>query len=456
MRIRSKAERRVREPVNQQLNDLLRGWIRSGEFRWKTMKTDKSLPFTLALLLSAVFATAGNWPQFRGPTGQGISEETGLPVKWSATENVVWKVAIPGESWSSPIVWGDRVFVTTATEGGASGRVLSIERQTGRLLWNKEVLRQVLRRKEGRNTYATPTAATDGERVYTCFGEGSFAALNFDGVVAWTNRDYPFYSQHGLATSLILHQNLLIMARDGSNEGEDKGLGWQKPWGQAFLLALDTRTGKEVWKGRRGSSRIAHGVPTLWEHDGKVEIVSEAGDVVQGFDAQTGERLWSGEVIGEGKVPSTVIGEGLVFTAGGWGGKETIKAFRLGGKGDLKEAQLVWQQKKGMPKVPSLLYCKPHLFAITDNGMATCLKAATGEIVWQERLEGIFSASPVFAEGRVYFLSDDGETTVIEAGSEFKVLAKNPLGEKVQASMGVSQGHLFIRTENNLICIGSK
>jgi outer membrane protein assembly factor BamB len=249
---------------------------------------------------------------------------------------------------------------------------------------------------------------------------------------------------------------MLIMARDGSNEGEDKGLGWQKPWDQAFLLALDTRTGKEVWKGRRGSSRIAHGVPTLWEHDGKVEIVSEAGDVVQGFDAQTGERLWSGEVIGEGKVPSTVIGEGLVFTAGGWGGKETIKAFRLGGKGDLKEAQLVWQQKKGMPKVPSLLYWKPHLFAVTDNGMATCLKAATGEIVWQERLEGKFSASPVFAEGRVYFLSDDGETTVIEAGSEFKVLAKNPLGEKVQASMGVSQGHLFIRTENNLICIGSK
>jgi outer membrane protein assembly factor BamB len=384
-----------------------------------------------------------------------MSSETGLPARWSATEQVAWKTPIPGESWSSPIVWGDRVFVTTATEGGSSCRVLSLDRKTGSLLWNKEVFQQVPRHKGERNTDATPTAATDGDRVYACFGDGSFAALNFAGELTWTNRDYPFYSQHGLATSPILHRGLLIMARDGSNEGEDKGLGWQKPWDQAFIVALDVQTGKERWKARRGPSRIAHGVPTLWEHDGKVEIVSEAGDVVQGFDAQTGERLWSNEVIGEGKVPSTVIGEGLVFTAGGWGGKETIKAFRLGGQGDLKETRLVWEQKKGMPKVPSLLYWKPYLFAITDNGLATCLKAATGEIVWQERLGGNFSASPVLAEGRVYFLGDNGETIVIEAGPEFKVLAKNPLGEKVQASMAIAQGQFFIRTEKNLICIGS-
>ena len=420
------------------------------------MKTLPPLLCTFAFLACAAFATAENWPQFRGPTGQCISSETGLPAKWSATENVAWKTPIPGESWSSPIAWGDRVFVTTATEGGASCRVLSLERKNGNILWNKEVFQQVPPNKEGRNTYATPTAATDGERVYACFADGSFAALNFAGEVLWTNRGYPFYSKHGLATSPILHRGMLIMARDGSNEGEDKGLGWHKPWDQAFILALDNRSGKERWKSLRGSSRISHCVPTFWEHDGKVEIVSEAGDVVQGFDAQTGERLWSNEVIGEGKVPSTVIGEGLVFTAGGWGGKESIKAFCLGGKGDLKETQLVWQQKKGMPNVPSLLYGKPFLFAITDNGLASCLKAATGEIVWQERLGGNFSASPVFAEGRVYFLGDNGETTVVEAGPEFKVLARNPLGEKVQASMAVSQGQFFIRTERNLICIGLK
>lgn len=407
-------------------------------------------------LLTGVALHAENWPQFRGPTGQGHSTETGLPLHWNATSNVVWKTPIPGESWSSPIVWGERVFVTTATEGGARCHVLSLERKTGTILWNKEVFQQTLRRKEGRNTYATPTPATDGERVYACFGDGSFAALDFAGEVVWTNRNHPFYSQHGLGTSLLLHRGLLVMTRDGSGEGEHKELGWQKPWDQASLLALDAKTGRERWKGRRGLSRLSHGVPAIWEHDGRTEIVSEAGDVVQSFDFQTGKRLWSSEVIGEGKVPSTVIGEGLVFTAGGWGGKESIKAFKLGGQGDLKESQLVWQQKKGMPKVPSMLFVKPHLYAVSDGGVATCMKAATGEIVWQERIGGNFSASPVFAEGRIYFTGDNGETTVIEAGPEFKVLAKNPLGEKVQASPALAQGHLFIRTEKNLFCLGGK
>jgi outer membrane protein assembly factor BamB len=245
------------------------------------------------------------------------------------------------------------------------------------------------------------------------------------------------------------------MARDGSSEAEDKGPGWHTAWDQAYILALDAKTGRERWKARRGLSRISHGAPALWTApDGRVQLVSEAGDVVQGFDVKNGERLWSSEVIGEGKVPSTVVGGGMVFTAGGWGGKESIKAFRLGGKGDLKETNLVWQQKKGMPKVPSMLYVKPHLFAVTDAGLAVCLKEDTGEAVWQERLGGNYSASPVAAEGRIYFVGDNGETTVIEAGPEFKVLAKNPLGEKVQASMAISQGRLFIRTEHHILCVG--
>ena len=419
------------------------------------MKTAQWLTSTALLVLTRGSSLAENWPQFRGPGGQGVATEKNLPLKWSATENVAWKTALPGESWSSPVVWGDHVFVTTATDGGESCRVVSLERKTGRILWNEEAFKQVPRRKEGRNTYATPTLATDGEQVYACFGDGSFAALNFAGDMVWTNRDYKFYGQHGLGSSPILYRGLLIMARDGSNEGEDKKLGWQTPWDQSRVIALDAKTGKERWQGKRGLSRISHGVPVIWEHDGKAEVVSEAGDVVQGFDAQTGERLWSSEVIGEGKVPSTVIGDGLVFTAGGWGGKETIKAFKLGGKGDQKEAQLVWEQKKGMPKVPSMLYVKPHLFAITDGGVATCMKADTGELVWQERVGGNFSATPVTAEGRIYFLGDNGETTVIEAGPEFKVLAKNPLSEKVQASMAVSQAQLFIRTEKTLFCVGN-
>lgn len=184
--------------------------------------------------------------------------------------------------------------------------------------------------------------------------------------------------------------------------------------------------------------------------------MSEAGDVVQGFDAATGERLWSNEVIGEGKVPSTVLGDGLVFTAGGWSGKDTIKAFHLGGKGELKETQLVWEQKKNMPRIPSLLYVKPFLFAITEGGVAACLKAETGELIWQERIGGNFSASPVWAESRIYFVADNGETTVIAAAPEFKVLAKNALGEKVQASPAIANRRLLIRTEGNLFCIAER
>jgi outer membrane protein assembly factor BamB len=406
------------------------------------------------LLFATATLNAENWPQFRGPTGQGHSTETGLPLRWSAALNIAWKTELPGQSWSSPIVWADHVFVTTATDGGESCRVIALDRRSGTILWNREVFRQGLRRKEGRNTYATPTPATDGDRVFACFGDGSFAALSFAGEIVWTNRDYPHYSQHGLASSLILHRGLLIMARDGSSDGEDKGLGWQRPWDQAFILALDTRTGRERWKARRGASRISHGVPALWQRDGTVELVSEAGDVVQGFDPASGERLWSREVIGEGKVPSTVIGEGLVFTAGGWGGRESIKAFRLGREGDPGTHDLAWEQRKGMPKVPSMLYAKPHLFAVTDGGIVTCMKAADGEVVWQERLRGSFSASPVSAEGRIYLISDEGETTVIEAGPAYRALAENPLGEPVQASPALSQGQIFIRTEKHLFCIG--
>jgi outer membrane protein assembly factor BamB len=413
----------------------------------------------LLLLLSTLPTVAEEWPGWRGPTHQGVSTEKNLPLRWNAAENenVAWKTAVPGEGWSSPIVWGDRVFVTTADDDGQSCHVIALDRKTGAILWNQEVFRQVLGRKETRNSFATPTPATDGERVYACFYDGSFAALDFSGKVVWTNRDHRFYSQHGLGTSPILHDGLLLMARDGSSDGDDKKLGWQKPWDKAYLLALDAKTGKDRWKGQRGLSRISHGVPTLWTAaDGRVQIVSEAGDVVQGFDPRTGERLWSSEVIGEGKTPSTVVGDGMVFTAGGWGGKESIKAFRLGGSGDLKESNLLWQQRKGLPKVPSMLYVKPHLFAVSDAGIATCMKAATGEVVWQERIRGNYSASPVFAENRVYFLADDGTTTVVEAGPKFKVLAENPLGEKVQASMAVSHGQCFIRSTRNLYCIGGR
>jgi len=421
------------------------------------MKLHHLLQALATLGTLAALTHAENWPCFRGPTRQGISTETGLPLNWSATENVAWKTPIAGEAWSSPIVWGDRVFATTATEEGASCRVLALERTTGKVLWDKEVFRQSPGHRNERNSYATPTPCTDGQRVYTVFGDGSFAALDFAGNVVWTNRDFPFYSEHGLGTSPILWEGLLIMARDGSHPPPDTGPGWHTAWDQAYLLALDMATGKVRWKAGRGLSRLAHVIPNIWTAtDGHMEVISGAGDVVQGFDAKTGKRLWTSKNIGEGVVPSIVLGDGLAFTASGWGGRESIKAFRLGGQGDLGETNLVWEQRKGMPRIPSYLYLKPYLFTISEGGVAMCLKAETGEIVWQERVGGNHSASPVSAEGRIYFLSDEGEATVIEAGPKFNVLARNPLKEKVQASMAVSAKHLFVRTAGNLYCIGGK
>ena len=409
----------------------------------------------LSLAVGAWGLRAENWPEFRGPDRQGHSAEKNLPLKWSQKENIRWKAGIPGDSWSTPIVWGDRVFLTTATDKGESCRIVSLDADTGKVLWDREVFRQKPRKKETRNSYATPSPVTDGERVYAVYSDGSFVAVNFAGGVVWTNRDHPFYSQHGLGASPVLTGGLLIMTMDASSEGEDKLIGWQKPWDKSYVLALDAKTGKERWKTMRGVTRISHGTPTLWTGpDGRVQVVSEAGDVVQGFDRDTGEKLWTSAVEGEGKVPSTLVADGMVFTAGGFRGRESIKAFRLGEKGDLKEKNLVWEQKKGNPKVPSMVYVKPYLFTVNDTGFATCLKADTGEVVWNERVSGGFSASPVHADGKLYLLDNNGDTTVIEAGPQFKVLAKNPLSEPTQASMAVSGGRLFIRTEKHLYCVG--
>ena len=410
----------------------------------------------VAVCLATATTHAAHWPQFRGPTSQGHSTETKIPLEWSASSNVLWKATIPGEGWSSPVIWKDHVFLTTATDGGQSCRVLALHAKTGAIRWNHEVFQQVPRRKEGRNSYATPTPATDGKLVYTCFGDGSFAALTFDGKVAWTNRAYPFYSQHGLGTSPLLADGLLVMPWDASSDGADKLVGWQKPWDKSFVLALDAKTGREAWKTPRGMSRIAHGAPVLWTHKGRKQVVTEAGDVVQGFDLKTGHRLWTSKVLGEGKVPSPVIAEDLVFASGGWGGRESIKAFRMGAEGDLDESNLVWEQKKGVPKLSSLLHVKPYLFAMTDGGIATCYNATTGEIIWQERVGGNFSASPILADGKIVLLNEEGKATTIAPEREFKLLGEGKFESGFMASPAVDGNDLVLRTKTALYRVGSR
>lgn len=419
---------------------------------------------TFALVFAAALCLhAENWPRFRGPNGQGISAEKGVPINWSATSNITWKTAIPGDGWSSPIVWDGKVFLTSATDAGTKCHVLCIDATTGKILWNKHAFDQQPRRKEGKNSYATPTPTTDGRQIYAVFGDGSIVALDMKGDIVWTNREVAFYSRHGLGASPILHDDLLIMSYDGSNPvtaagnwpkvDDNEKTGWQIPWDKALVVALDTKTGKRVWTGKRGMSRIAHVTSIITKVDGKDQIISGAGDRLQGFDPKTGEMIWFIYAQGEGVTPSPVLGDGMVFASSGFE-KSTLRGIKLGGaKGDVTESHIAWEQKKGVPTQPSPIFVKPYLYAITDGGIATCYSATDGEIIWQDRVGGNFSASPVFVDSKIYFLSETGETTVIEPGPQFKVFAKNALGEKCQASMAVSGQRLFIRSDKNLFCI---
>jgi outer membrane protein assembly factor BamB len=391
--------------------------------------------------------------------------EKPLPLHWSTESNVLWRTEIPGQGWSSPIVWQDRVFVTTATQNGARCHVICLDRKSGKVLWNEAVFEQVPLRKEGKNSYATPTPVTDGERVYAVFGDGSVVALRFDGSLVWTNREVQHYSRHGLGASPVIHDGLLIMPYDGSNRvnkpgewpnnNDEERLGWQIPWDRAIIVALDVKTGRRVWTGKRGKSRIAHVSPVILQEGTAAQLISCAGDTIQGFNPETGELIWTVYSQGEGVTPSPVIGDGLIFTSSGFE-KTTLRTVRLGGKGDVTATHVAWEQRKGAPTQPSLLYAKPYLYTITDKGVAYCLKPDSGEIVYEERVGGNFSASPVYADGRIYVLSEEGVTSVIAPGPEFQLLARNSLNERCQASMAVSDSRFFIRTEKNLFCIGTE
>ncbi len=419
---------------------------------------------TFAILVVAVLGARGeNWPRFRGPNGQGHSGETSVPLHWSVVSNVAWKVSIPGDGWSSPVVWNGKVFLTSATEAGTKCHVFGVDAKSGKVLWDTHVFDQQPKRKEGKNSYATPTACTDGRNVFAVFGDGSVAALDVNGKLLWTNREVNFYSRHGLGASPILYGNLVIMSYDGSTQvsaaassspvTDFERTGWQIPWDKSFIAALDTKTGKRVWTGKRGMSRIAHVTSFIAKVDGKDQLISGAGDFLGGFDPKTGERLWNVYAQGEGVTPSPVLGDGMLFASSGFE-KTTLRGVKLGGaKGDVSASHIVWEQKKGVPTQPSPIYVKPYLYTITDGGIASCFNPASGEIIWQERVGGNFCASPVFADGRIYFLSEAGETTVIAPGPEFEVLAKNALGEKCQASIAISDKRLFIRSDKNLFCI---
>lgn len=411
------------------------------------------LSILVVLLVLAPSLWGENWPCFRGPGRQGMSQEKGVPTEWSATSNVRWKTEIPGVGWSSPVVFADRIFVTTATEGGESLHLIRLDRRSGEVVWDREIARQEAGHKQRFNSYASSTPATDGERIYAIACDGRIMAIDMDGKIEWTNEEFDYYSEHGLAISPVLYEDLVIVAFDWSGRPPDSKLGWQTAWDKAVILAVDKNTGKTRWRGRRGSSRIAHVVPQIAKVNGQDQLISGAGDVIQGFDPKTGQRLWTVTSAGEGVVPSVVVGDGLAFTASGFG-DSTIRAVRIDGRGDVTKTHIAWESKDDVPHVPSMLYVSPHLYSVTEGGIAKCFKGATGEVLWRERLGGKVSTSPIWADGKIYFVSEKGETTIVEDGPQFKVVAKNDLDEKCCASLAISQGNIFIRAEKNLYCIG--
>jgi outer membrane protein assembly factor BamB len=391
-----------------------------------------------ALTRSGAVTQADEWPQFRGPSGQGHSAESGLPIAWSESRNVMWKTPVPGRGWSSPVVAGGRVWVTTSVnEKGASLRAVAFDAASGREVVNVEVFR--LRSAEltnPKNSHASPTPIVEGDRVYVHFGAEGTAALTLSGEMVWKAR-FPYESQHGNGGSPVLYGDLLIFSCDGSNE--------------AFVVAVDKRTGKVRWKtSRRQPWDQAYSTPLVIRVGDRDELVSVGAYRAAAYDPQTGKEIWRvGYADGFSNVPRPVFGHGLVYIATGFQ-QPSLLAVRADGAGDVTRTHIAWTLTRGAPLTPSPLLVGDELFVVNDGGIASCLDAKTGATNWVQRLGGAFSASPVFADGRIYFLSEEGASIVLAPGREFRKLAESTLDGAILASMAVSEGSIFIRTNSHL------
>jgi outer membrane protein assembly factor BamB len=396
------------------------------------------LAFLVLVVLSRAGVRAEDWPQFRGPTGQGHSSERGLPLDWSESRNVKWKTPVPGRGWSSPVVAGGRVWLTTSVKAnGASLRAVAYDVETGREAVNVEVFH--LRSADllnAKNSHASPTPIADGERVYVHFGAEGTAALTASGEIVWKTR-LPYQSQHGNGGSPMLYGELLILSCDGSD--------------QAFVVALDKRTGKVRWKTwRRQPWDQAYTTPLLIRVGEQDQVVSVGAYRAAAYDPQTGKELWRVSYAdGFSNVPRPVYGHGLVYIATGFQ-QPTLMAVRPDGSGDVTKTHVAWTLRRAAPLTPSPLIVGDEIYVVNDGGIASCLDARTGDTHWQQRLGGEYSASPVFADGRIYFLNEEGGATAIAPGKAFVRLATASLDGATLASIAVADGSFFIRSDTHL------
>ena len=399
------------------------------------------LCLTLVLALGAGPSQSADWPEFRGPTGQGQSTDAGLPLHWSESENIAWKVPIPGQGWSSPVVAGGEIWLTTA-EGNGSLQVLAIEAASGRVRQTIEVFRQPRRPSIHRkNSYASPTPILEGDRVYVHFGTLGTAALSREGKILWTNQELRYEHGHGPGGSPALAGALLVISCDGTD--------------RQYVVALDKNTGEIRWRKDRRVGAMAYTTPLVIETDGREQVVSTGGNRAVSYDLKTGKALWWIGYEGFSLITRPVFGHGLVYITSGYN-RAVLFAVRPDGRGDVSSSHVAWMLDRGAPNTPSPLLVGDEIYVVSDRGIASCLDARSGKLHWRQRLGGSFSASPVYADGRIYFLNESGETSVVKPGTSFELLARNPLPGRTLASIAVAEGAIFLRTATHLYRIEQK
>jgi outer membrane protein assembly factor BamB len=405
----------------------------------------------LFLSLCPATSSAADWPEFRGPTGQGLAQEGGLPIEWGPSKNVAWRKAIPGSGWSSPVVVAGKVYLTAAVpvpnREDLALSALCLDAKDGKILWNVEVFRQGADAPgiHDKNSHASPTPVVKGDRLFVHFGHMGTACLDLKGKVLWRNRDLEFVPVHGAGGSPIVVDDLLVFSGDGFRV--------------RFVVALETATGKVRWQTERSGpapvKQFSFTTPLLINHQGRRQIISPGSDVVGAYDPSTGKELWRVRYRGYSVIPRPVYGHGLLFVCTGYESPRLL-AIRPDGKGDVTNTHVKWTTGRGVPHAPSPLLVGSELYMVSDRGVASCLDAKTGKVHWSQRLGTAFSASPLHAAGRIYFQAEDGKGVVLKAGTTFARLARNDLGERSLASYASADGALFIRTAGHLYRVQGK
>ncbi len=392
----------------------------------------------------AVFGNrAEHWPCWRGPRGDGSSLEAKVPTKWSGTENVAWKTPIPGEGHSSPVIWENRLFLTTALAESQERMLLEIEVGTGKILWQQVVLKAALEAKNKENSYASSTPVTDGERVYVTFLDGKevvVAAYDSSGKQLWLVRPGGFYSQWGFCHTPVLLEDRVIVVCDSKGEN--------------FIVAVSCTDGRTLWKVQREQPTQSYSPPIIGRMGGRLQMVVAGNKAITSYDPKDGEQIWVVDGPSDDSVATPVFNEkaGLVLSCTSWP-KRVLTAIKPDGEGNVTSTKVIWSTPTGAPYVPSPISVGECFFTSSFSKEIYCYEAATGKVLWHEPA-GLHHASPVSANGLVYFLNDDGVAHVVKAGGKYELVSRNELGEKTYASPAISQGRIFLRGFQNLYCIG--